>query len=76
MSVGAGRGDQASSNGYYSAMRVVVRLNRDSRMWSWKSVPAAAHDSPVEHSPTDYSTAQAAIVAAQDHFGPGLTVIV
>ena len=75
MSVGAGRGDQASSNGYYSAMRVVVRLNRDSRTWLWESAPAA-DDGPVERSPTDYSTAQAAIVAAQERFGPGLTVIV
>ena len=75
MSVGAGRGDQASSNGYYSAMRVVVRLDRDSRTWSWESVSADA-DSPAERSPADHSTAQAAIVAAQERFGPGLTVIV
>ena len=56
-------------------MRVVVRLNRNSRMWSWESVPAD-DGNPVERSPTDYSTAQAAIVAAQERFGPGLTVIV
>lgn len=45
-------------------------------MWSWKSVPADDDGNPVDQSPTDYSTAQAAIVAAQERFGPGLTVIV
>lgn len=76
MSMGAGPSDQSSSNGYYPLMRVVVRLNRGSRMWSWESVSADNDGSPVELSPTDYSTAQAAIVAAQERFGPGLTVIV
>ena len=57
-------------------MRVVVRHNRDSRLWSWESVPADDDGNPVERSPTHYSTAQAAIVAAQERFGPGLTVIV
>lgn len=45
-------------------------------MWSWESAPADDHPNPGERSPTDYSTAQAAIVAAQERFGPGLTVIV
>lgn len=76
MSVGAGPCDQSSSNGYYPIMRVVVRLDRDSRVWSWESVPADDDGSPVERSPIRYSTAQAAIVAAQERFGPGLTVIV
>ena len=57
-------------------MRVVVQLDRDSRMWSWESLPADDDGNPVERSPTDFPTAQAAIVAAQEWFGPGLTVIV
>lgn len=55
-------------------MRVRVQLDRQSRRWSWTSAPA--EDSPSERSPTEFSTAQAAILDAQERFSPGLSVII
>lgn len=56
-------------------MMVRVRLDRTDRTWSWESIPTGKSNEQVR-SPTVYSTAQAAISAAQAHHGPGLTIIV
>ena len=75
MPVGAGRGNHPSLGGYAERMmKVRVRLDRDSRTWSWKSLPSG--DDGAVHSPISFSTAQEAISDAQKWFGPGLTVIV
>lgn len=73
MSLGTGRGDHTPLR-EDQIVRVRVQLDRQSRRWSWASLPA--EDTPPERSPIDFPTAQAAIVDAQDRIGPGLTVIV
>lgn len=75
MPVGTGRGNHPSLGGYSERMmKVRVRLDRDSRTWSWKSLPSgddgALHSLPVsqlhrKRSPT-----------LRNGSAPGLTVIV
>lgn len=55
-------------------MKVLVRLDRVSRRWWWESAPVDG--SVPERSLVDYPTVMAAMAAARERFGPGLTIIV